>query len=300
MIRSVCRNSILILSLILFVLSGSAFFINDNFFHFSGNNYFPKGSALLFLNLFLILIGVRTTFDKNHYASKLVWFVLMFFLVMAEIVLLTNAAQYTPFTPIDNKIVAFEHLLHIDMAGIIAWTNQHDNLRFVLGLSYDSLTYQLTIIPLAVALMGEFDRLKEFFCLLLFSAIIGFTGYYFFPTAAPASIVISHFFMPEQLATGIKFNEIHHHIPPSTLEGGMIALPSFHAIWAWFCLYLVRQWKILFFLLLAWNCLLIASCVLLGWHYFSDLLGSIILIVITHLCVNRWFLGSPTVALTHR
>lgn len=71
----------------------------------------------------------------------------------------------------------------------------------------------------------------------------------------------------------------------------MISFPSFHVIWAWLCLYLVRQWRWVFILLLTMNFVLMVSCVLLGWHYCIDLAGSAVVIFLSHLLYDyilRW------------
>lgn len=276
------RHCTLFLGLIVCVLTAISLLLNELFFHFQGNNYFPEGSYSAGFYLLIIYLGVRSYFPEKYYLTKFIQYFVTYFFVMSVIALFTNAIQYTPFPPIDDKLIAFENLLHIHMEGIVAWTNSHSNLQKVLAFIYDTLPYQLSFIPVIVAAAGEFERLREFFCLLLISALIGFSFYYFFPTTAPASMINSPFFSKDQLATGLKFFEIHHHLQPSTNEGGLIALPSFHTIWAWLCLYLVWRWKVVFFLLLPINLLLVCSCVLLGWHYPIDVVGGLIVVLISH------------------
>ncbi|HGH3054753.1 TPA: phosphatase PAP2 family protein, partial [Legionella pneumophila] len=72
------------------------------------------------------------------------------------------------------------------------------------------------------------------------------------------------------------------HIQPTTIEGGLIALPSFHTIWAILCVYLIKDWFIPCLLLSIINVLLILSCVLLGWHYPIDILAAIILVGLSY------------------
>lgn len=202
---------------------------------------------------------------------------------MCIIALVTNAVQYTPFPPIDEYILKFEVRLGIKMPAILAWLYHHPTFKTLLNFIYDSLPYQMTYIPLALILLGKKTYIREYYFLLLISALMGFSFYYFFPTTAPASIINSDYFSEAQHATELKFIQIHQHIAPTTLDGGLIALPSFHAIWAWLCLYAVRGWPIIFFTLLPVNCLLILSCVLLGWHYFLDIVSAWILIFFAHI-----------------
>ena len=201
---------------------------------------------------------------------------------MSLIALATNAAQYTPFPAIDKRILAFEASLHINLSAIISWTNNKPNFKEALGFIYDTLPYQMCYLPLVVIATKRWQYIREYYFLILLSVIIGFSFYYFFPTTAPASIIKSDYFNEEQRATGLKFTQIHYHIQPPTLDGGMSALPSFHMIWAWFCLYMLREWPIAFLIMLPINMLLVASCVLLGWHYPTDLVGGIVVIFMSH------------------
>ena len=278
----ISRNCSLISGILILLFSMSAFLINDLFFHYQGNNYLPEGAYTAGFSLILILVGVRIYLDKTHYLSELTQSVLSLYLVMSAIGLLTNAVQFTPYLPVDKFLIDIDLFLGIDMPSIIKWTISHPWLQYVLVQIYDSLPFQMAFLPLMVAVFGKFNILREYFCLMLVSALIGFVFYYFFPTTAPASNIMSPYFSHLQHATGLKFSEIHNYLVPSTIEGGMIALPSFHTIWAWLCIYLVRPWFWVLVIVLSINLLLMISCVLLGWHYFIDLIGSLIVILITH------------------
>lgn len=276
-------NCSLITGFLLSLLAIIALGINHFIFKYPGNNYFPANTILIAILLILTLFGSHLQFGKHSTAVKISKELIYYFLVMSVIALATNAIQYTPFAPIDNTIIKLEAALHVHIAGILQWTIRYELFTKMLVHIYDSLPYQMSFIPILVIFMRRFKYVQEYYCLLLISALIGFSFYYFYPTVAPATAIKAPFFSEAQFATGIKFEEIHQHIPPSTIEGGMIALPSFHAIWAWLCLYLIRWSYVLFFLLLPINILLIFSCVLLGWHYPLDLLGSLIVLLLTHL-----------------
>jgi membrane-associated phospholipid phosphatase len=207
----------------------------------------------------------------------------LLYLTFAAIAMLTSAVQLTPFAPIDTYLISLDKALHINLVKLMAWTAKYPIFRDLLARTYDSLPWQMAILPIVLAVFGQFTKLKEYYCLLLISAIIGFSFYYFFPTTAPATNLSSPYFIKEQYDTGLKFKEIHHHISPTTVEGGMIALPSFHVIWAWLCLYLARCWLPLVIVLAPLNVLLILSCVLLGWHYFVDVLGAVFVLFLSHL-----------------
>ena len=286
MCKSLPRNFIFT-ALLLFFLSLSAIIINFFTENYPGNDYFPPNVLGLGLVLLFIYGGLLIQFDSKSPPIKQMHSVMVFYLIMCSIAFATNAVQYTPFRTIDQSIINIEQSLHIDIQAILSWTNQHPMLLRVLAFTYDSLPYQMTYIPLLIILAKRYNELQEYYFLLLLSTIIGFTFYYFFPTTAPASLLESPYFMPSQLATGLKYLQIHDHIQPTTIDGGMIALPSFHMIWAWFSLYLLRVWPILWAILLPVNLLLVSSCVLLGWHYPMDILGGLIVIVLSHMIYHQ-------------
>lgn len=283
---SICANRsnrcILSAASLALLIAVCAFVINFLFYNYPGNNYFPPGSLAVGISLLLIASGFRLLFNTQYVGYLITRELLFFFLVMATIAFMTNGIQYTPFPIIDPLLIALEKNLGIDMPSIVSWTNSYPLFKQLLTIIYASIDYQMAFIPVFFILLMRIQALREYYFLLLFSAFIGFSFYYFFPTVAPASMSQSKVFLAAQYATGIKFQQIHSYIQPTTLEGGMIAMPSFHALWAWFCLYLCRSIPFLFFLLLPINVLLVLSCVLLGWHYPIDILGSVILGLITH------------------
>ncbi|MCL9685588.1 phosphatase PAP2 family protein [Legionella maioricensis] len=267
--------------LILF-LSIIALLVNYFIYQFPGNNFFPDDMTLLTIIIIITNMGLILLFGKNSRASNSGLEFFYFFIIMSVVAFATNAVQLTPFPTIDKKIISLEELLGINVSSIMIWTKEHSNLKTLLGIIYDSLPYQMSILPLIVIATGRFYLLKEYYFLLLITTLLGFSFYYFFPTSAPASIINSPYFSSAQMATGLKFYQIHHYIIPTTNEGGLIALPSFHTIWALLCVYLLKEWPIPCVLLLIINLLLMASCVLLGWHYVIDIIGAIILVATSY------------------
>ena len=263
-------------------LAVTAFVVNHYVTQFPGNNYFPPGTALVAAILLFSLVGVYLLFGQAHSLFKIIKELIYFFLVLAVLALATNAAQLTPFSPIDKQLIAIDAGLGIHVNKIVAWIITKPHFAALLSAVYNSLPYQMCYLPFILIFAQKFNYLREYYALTLITTLIGFVFYYFCPTLGPATAMSEGYFSAAQYATGIKFEEIHHHIPPSTSDGGMIAMPSFHAIWALLCLHLSRCWPPVFALLLPINLLLLASCVLLGWHYFVDLLGSLVVLLLAY------------------
>ncbi|USQ12603.1 phosphatase PAP2 family protein [Legionella lytica] len=284
--RQVSSRCISSLAGFILFFSFIALFINYFIYQFPGNNYFPDNVVPFGIFLVLLNLGLHLSFAKDSKACQIGNELIYFFVVMAIIAMATNAVQLTPFPIIDQYIVTLEARVGIDTSSIVSWTNAHPQFKALLSTIYDSLAYQMSIIPLLVLFSCRFHLLREYYFLLLCTVLLGFAFYYFFPTAAPASIFNHALFDSSQIATGLKFSELHHHIVPTTNEGGLIALPSFHAIWAILCVNLLREWPIACIVLAVINVMLIASCVLLGWHYSTDILGSLIVLFISYFALK--------------
>lgn len=277
-----CNQWLILFACCTFLLAIFVIAINSCYFQYPGNYYFPEHCWYLVFTLLLMYAGFVLQAGKDSQLAHCLLESIYFFFVMLLLALATTAAQFTPFTPIDSNLLAIESALHIHLEALIQWTHSHPGLKKSFDVIYDSLAYQMCYIPLLIIASRQFKLLREYYFLLMVSALIGFSWYYCFPTTAPASMLNSDLFSLAQKATGLKFTQIHQHIPPSTLDGGLVAFPSFHVIWAWFCVHLVRHWRGLYWLLLGYNIILAAACVLLGWHYTLDLIGSICVIMASH------------------
>lgn len=251
--------------------------INHQFYHYQGVNYFPLPATLIaFITLGLIRIGLALLIKPQQIKHlQMVDRLCLVFGIICLIALLTEYVQLTPFSPIDKHILFFDSFLKHDTKALLEFIHQTPSLFSLLQHAYNLLDAEIVFSLLLVVISNDAISRSQFIFLLLSSAFIGFCFYYFFPTNAPASVIESSLFLPEQRSTFLKFYEIHHHIPVSTYAGGLIALPSFHCIWAILCQYYLFHWRYLGWLILPLNVTIVASCVVLGWHYLIDALASI-------------------------
>lgn len=272
------------LIVIIFLMSLILIAINRIWFGYPGLFYFENNLFGLALFLFAFCYGLKLQFPqiKDSFFLKFLSSLNLYVMLILLILLSTTAIQYTPFAPIDRSILKLEHALKLNLQSAIDWTNTHAMAKVIFYVVYHSLGLQLVYIPLVTILFRSREEMNEFYFLLLFCWLIGSSFYYFFPTTAPASILSSDFFDESQYFTGLKFWQVHHYIQPVTADGGMVAMPSFHVIWAWLCVYLIRCWPIACGLLASINFLLVASCVGLGWHYYLDILASVIILFSAH------------------
>lgn len=266
---------------VIFCFSLAILLINEWIYQYPGNNYIRHNKLIVWFILFVNVLVFCRFFGVRIVSNETIQGYLLYFLVGALAVLSVNAIQYTPFNPIDTSILALEKLLHIDSMSFVIWTHQYPTLTGRLHQIYGLLTYEMVVVPVFVLTIKKFNYLYEYFHIMLIAICIGFLFYYFFPTTGPASNLNPSYFREEQLATGLKFWQIHHYQQPTTASGGMIAMPSFHVIWAWLNVYLIRFRPLCCLALAILNLLMTFSCVLLGWHYCLDVLGSIIVLMVS-------------------
>ena len=278
---------ILTLSVIIILLSALSISLNNEKFHYAGINYFPEETPKIGAILILLCLGSHLHTGFNSRITQILIHLFTYYVVLSLILLLTNAIQYTPFPRIDEKILEFQgaYLNELFMR-IITWTHQHRVIWNFFVQIYNSLSMEVIVVPLLLILFQQRMYLYEYFILILITALLGFIFYYFFPSSGPASILPPEYFTHSQLATGIKFALVHQHIQPSSLEGGLIALPSYHTIWAWLSTFALRKYKPILAILLIYNGTIMATCILLGWHYFVDLIGSLLVLLMAHgICI---------------
>jgi membrane-associated phospholipid phosphatase len=277
------HHSFLTILVLLFVTcSATIIIINTLYFHYPGNSYVPNNTIQIILIIGCIYLGCCLQWNKQTALTERLRYTLYLLLTMLLTIIGCTAIQYTPFPPIDALIFNWDKSMHIDLEKLLQWSGEHPFFHQIMATAYTCLSEEIFYFPFILILFGYFKKIHELCFLVLTSALIGYTLYFFFPTTAPASMILSPYFTSSHYATGLKFNEIHAHILPSTADGGLISFPSFHVIWAWFSAFIFLEWPIVFSLLLAGNILICISCVLLGWHYVSDITASIIIIAITH------------------
>lgn len=268
--------------------------INKLFFHFTGIFYDPS----LWLKLtpivaVLMIIGMyaRTLSPRMGYFTRSYC---LYFLIVVALGILTTGIQYTPFPLIDQHLVNIDKVLGFHSIALLNWTYAHPHIKHFFQYAYASIGFQLFIIPLLIAFWGDKKGFEVFLITLIFSYLVGTTIYYFLPSAGLTSVFHSPHLSVSQHDTYLKFYEIHHRLPIKTEDGGMIAFPSFHVIWAILLTYACRHKKLIFYPLILMNLFVILSTLFLGWHYLTDVLGafivSTIIIYLAEKIYHRYFL----------
>ena len=230
--------------------------------------------------IFLYCLAIYSL-DKSPIMARFTRGYTLYFFALFATAIYINAIQFTPFKTIDNSLLNIEKLLGINVLEIVRLMNKYPKIKQILEILYDTITVELFIIPFVLSALKAQKRLNEFLLGILISVLVGGLFYYFFPTTAPYSMFQTNDFLAEQKDTFLKFVQIHNHIKPTTSQGGMIAMPSFHVIYALIIIYATRKNKSLYYIAMPINIVAIFSTILLGWHYILDVIGGIILFALT-------------------
>ena len=270
-----------LLLLLSFALTLLFVLINATTFHYTGISYFPR------LSTPLICLGMQFAyFDRCYpHISPRSGFILknaaFYGLANIALALFVSGLQFTPFPPIDLTLQGWDHALHFDSTVAMAWTAAHPWLRWFLNACYVSTDVQVALAPLVAGFAFDRRRMRVYLYAFVYSLLLGGLFYYFFPSSGPGSVYQSPYFAYVQQLTSAKFYWVHHRLPVTTMMGGMIAFPSFHVMWAVLTTYAALPYRKLFWAVAALNVLVVASTLLLGWHYLVDVPSGLLLAVLS-------------------
>lgn len=250
--------------------AGALLALNAAFFHYTGISYFPRECWwLAFVALDLAVFG-QWVRERSPGASFAAVNLAFYALTAAVMGVLTTGIQYSPFPRIDPALARWDAILGWDTVAVMHWLAMRPALRSFLIRCYDSTELQLALAPFVAALAHDRRRLRVFLYAIVYSSFIGSLVYYFFPSSGPAGVFDSPDFLAVQRLTHLKYEQVHNFQPVTTLLGGLIAFPSFHVAWSVLATYAALPRKKIFLALAVLNVLVIASTVLLGWHYLVD------------------------------
>ena len=253
------------------------FAVNAVCFRYTGISYFPRECWwLAFVALDLAIFGfwVRA---RSPYASFVAVNLAFYALTAAVMGVLTTGIQYSPFARIDAMLARWDAGLGWDTVAVLRWVALRPSLRSFLNGCYNTTELQLVLAPFVAAYAHDRRRLRVLIYGTVYSSIAGSLIYYFFPSSGPAGVFQSPDFLAVQRLTHLKYEQVHHFQPVTTLLGGLIAFPSFHVAWSVLATYAALPRPRLFAALVVLNALVIASTVLLGWHYLVDVPAGILL-----------------------
>jgi hypothetical protein len=181
----------------------------------------------------------------------------------------------------DSLLGRTDQSLGVSVPGIVLWADHHW-LGTVINRTYPWLLPLLAVAAFAPALMGKMKEAREFLFANLVAFAIGLPLFALLPAVGPWY----HYHLgtnPTQANCLAQLLSLRLPGPYLFQEqaAGVVCFPSFHVIWAILCgaaLWGFRPIRIPVALL---STMIIASTLTTGWHYFSDVLGGIVVAAIS-------------------
>ena len=260
--------------LFIFLTSITVLFLNHFVYRYHGFNYINESALTLFNEAILFKLATKL-FEPFKRLENLINDFVKLFGCFVLLMIATTAIQFTPFHLIDNFLFKHEKL---PLLSLIDWTKTNTKVFDIFAWIYNSLNPALYLLPLVFTLLRQTTKINSFCHYMIFTGIIGFGFYFFFPSCGPVHLYDKTHFLASQVNNYQKYYEIHHNLIPGQVDGGLIACPSFHVIWAWACARFFISNRILFPISLTWFLMISASTILLGWHYSIDVLFAFLII----------------------
>ncbi len=231
-----------------------------------------------FMSFVFLFYGYSIRRESPRSSTFLCGLGLFYWCLLANMILV-NSVQSTPFSPIDMWLLKADRMMGFNTSIMMAWTHNHPHIHKLFNIAYAGLVFELLGIPILLTIFNGRRSLEIFYIAQLSSMIVGSLIYYFWPTVAPSGIVHSPYFLHMQDDTSQRFYQIHHYLKPTSQDGGLIAFPSFHVIWAILLTNACRAKKIFFYPMVCFNIVVILSTVFLGWHYVTDVIGGFVVAI---------------------
>jgi hypothetical protein len=174
----------------------------------------------------------------------------------------------------DATLTRADLLFGMNVPQIMSWTSRHW-LGTLVNRSYPLLSPLLTLSVLLPALTGKVKNAQQFVLANLIAFFIGLPLFALLPAIGPW-YGYSFTATPGQIecqSAILLFRAPGHSVANL---GAIICFPSFHVIWAIFCVAALWGFRLLRIPVALLSGMIIVSTVTTGWHYAIDVLGGVV------------------------
>ena len=174
----------------------------------------------------------------------------------------------------DAHLARVDDLLGISVPNITSWSAHH-RVGALVNRTYPLLSPLLTLSVFLPALTGKVKNAQKFVMANLAAFLIGLPLFALLPAIGPW---YGYGFTPtpHQIECQTALLLFRGEGNPASQLDGIICFPSFHVIWAIFCVAALWGFRFLRIPVSLLSGLIIFSTVTTGWHYFIDVLGGIV------------------------
>lgn len=261
---------------------GAAFFllvINICWISFSSLKIYYDREASLIVFIFLSTIFFFYLFYKVFRRAPRVvlfleslLFILIFILQLLIFCFLMATLNY-PF--VDSTLVFIDSIFGINSSAIVLWFRTQLSLTYIFSYIYKTYFYQIPFIILYFSIRREALNLQKFIMQFIIALILTIIISGFLPALGPY-VWYNYPPSPTLAAALAQLLELRSGILDFSQKNGIVSLPSFHTVAALLYMYTFRnENKVIFISILILNILMIFSCIPIGEHYFTDILGAI-------------------------
>lgn len=206
--------------------------------------------------------------------------IMIMFTCLATTAFFTSASALTPFHTIDATLHQADLSLGFNQNYWVELIYSQPFTHKLLETIYFSLYVQMAILPLIAVFLVPAEKIYQYFGRVMMLGVIGTSIYYLFPTTAPTIFLNKDHLVFDQINLILQFEQIHAGTMPDHITMALIGFPSFHVIWALLLCSLFKNTK-LFLPVIIYNSIVCFSTILLGWHYFMDVIASCALVTLS-------------------
>lgn len=182
---------------------------------------------------------------------------------------------------VDSSLALIDFYFRINTAEIVFWFRDHVKWFNFSIYFYNSFLYQFPFVILYFSSRGDVIALQRFVMQFMIASLLTLILSGFLPALGP---YVWYGYTPStELGNALdQLLELREGILNISKSNGIVTFPSFHVIMALIFVHTFRTERLYVFIpILILNILLIGSCLPIGEHYFTDLLGAIPVFLLT-------------------
>jgi membrane-associated phospholipid phosphatase len=201
--------------------------------------------------------------------------------IFASSMFILSYLVYTLNMPlIDSSLALIDEYLGFKSVDIVNWSHTHLYWEIFFSVIYNMYYLEFPLIIIYIYIYNEKMYLQRFIMQVMFTIFLtlvvagllpslGPYAWYHYEAGSMNSRALNHIY------------ELRQNILDLRLRDGVVAFPSLHAAMAILFVYALRNTKKLIFLtILLVNALMIFSCLNIGEHYLTDLIGGALVFLI--------------------
>lgn len=212
---------------------------------------------------------------------------------------------------IDQQLVRMDELMGCHLPAMVSWVKRHPTLQRLLEMAYNTLAPQTALVVAVLGLVGDRKPLEVFMRRLMIGAMLTALVFALLPAAGPFEVFALDLTASQQRymqhLTELRSGQmLEFPLKPE----GLITFPSFHTAWA--ILMALAFWPgrqgrrppryrlWLFVPSVILNGAVVVSTMTTGWHYVSDVVGGVIVVVLAMWVawvLGRWLDKHPSAEL---